>query len=411
MRPDVELVATGTELLDGRVLNTHGQVLARRLARLGLVLRRETTVGDDQGGIERAVRDALGRVDLVVVTGGLGPTSDDLTRDAVAAITGAGQVMHEPSRAAIAARYARQNRAMNPVVERHALVLEGAEVLANPVGLAPGEAIRHGNRHLFLLPGPPHEFLAVLEEHVLPRLQRLTGMPPLLVREFQVCGIGESDIVNRLSGDAFPGPGIDVAYCANVGRVEIRLTGPAGTAGALDRAAALLRARLGDHLYAESAESLEEVVGRLCVARRRRLAVAESCTGGLITHRLTNVPGSSAYVLGGIVAYANQAKVRDLGVDLKLIERDGAVSSAVAKAMAEGVRARCGADLGLGVTGIAGPGGGTAEKPVGLVHVAVADELGTVAREFRFLGPRAVIKEWSAQMGLDLLRRRLQETI
>lgn len=411
MRADVELVATGAELLDGRVLNTHGQVLARHLAGLGIALTRETTVGDDRAVIAQAVREALQRVDLVIVTGGLGPTSDDVTREAVADLVGSRLVMHEPSRQAIVARYARQHRALNAVVERHALVLEGATVWVNPVGLAPGEDVEHRGQHIFLLPGPPHEFAALLTECAAPRLLQLAGRAPPRVRVCQVCGIGESDIVNRLAGDSFPGPGVEVAYCANIGRVEVRLSADESRAGDLERAAALLRLRLGEHIYAETFDLLEDVVGRLCQARGWKLAVAESCTGGLVCHRLTNVSGSSAYFLGGVMAYANEAKVRDLGVPPGLLEREGAVSADVARAMAEGVRARFGADLGVAVTGIAGPTGGTASKPVGLVHVAVADAAGVVAREFRFVGSRAIIKEWSAQMALDTARRRLQESI
>lgn len=406
MPSDVELISTGTELLDGRVVNAHAQVLARRLETIGFRLVRDTTVPDDLPAIREAVRDALGRVDFVFVSGGLGPTSDDLTRDAVAEVAGAGLVMHEPSREAIRARYARTKRALNDAVERHALVVEGAVVFLNPVGLAPGEELDAGGRRIFLLPGPPHEFAAVLDEHVLPRLEQLgVGRAPD-VRVFQICGIGESDIVSR-AGEGFPGPGVEAAYCANIGRIEVRLTAAPGARAELERAAAALRERLGAHIYAEAETTLEDVIGGLCRERRARLAVAESCTGGLIAHRLTNVSGSSAYFLGGVVAYANDVKVRELGVDGALLARVGAVSDEVARAMAEGVRLRFGADVGLAVTGIAGPTGGSADKPVGLVHIAVADAAGTIAREHRFAGTRVIIKEWSALAALDVLRRRL----
>lgn len=407
MKPGLELVSTGLELLTGRTVNTHAATLARQVTPLGFRLLRDTTVPDDREVIRQAVADALQRVDVVVVSGGLGPTSDDLTREAVADLVGVELVMHEPSRQAIRDRYARTGRVLNDSVERHALVLDGADVLMNPVGLAPGEDIHWEGRRIFLLPGPPHEFEAVLAEQVAPRLARLAPAEPSELRLFQVCGIGESDLVSRLGGAAFPGPGLEVAYCASIGRVEVRVWGPRAVLGALEQAAERIRAAAGTHLYAERSAVMEEVVAEQALAAKFTLATAESCTGGLVAHRLTNLPGSSAWFMGGMVAYANEAKVRDLGVSPATLQEEGAVSAAVARQMAEGVRARFGTDLGLGVTGIAGPAGGTAAKPVGLVYGAVADARGTVVREHRFAGRRAIIKEWSAQMALDLVRRRL----
>jgi len=407
MQADVELVSTGTELLDGRIVNTHARDLARGLSELGYRLVRDTTVPDDLALICGAVRDALARVPVVVVSGGLGPTSDDVTREAVAELAGARLVMHEPSRQAIHDWYARRQRALNDSVDRHALVVEGATVLPNPVGLAPGEEIRLGGKTIYLVPGPPYEFLAILRDHVLPRLAQAGGVERPEVRLFQVCGIGESDAVSRWTPREFPGSGVDVAYCAKIGCLEIRLWAPPAERAALDRAARLVRERLGDHIFAEGPDLVEDVVGAQLRARGWQLAVAESCTGGLVMHRLTNISGSSGYLQGGVVAYANESKVRELGVEAALIERVGAVSSEVAGAMAEGVRRRFKTDVGLAITGIAGPTGGSASKPVGLVYVAVADAAGTVVREHRMAGPRAIIKEWSAQMALDLLRRRL----
>lgn len=407
MKPGIELVSTGLELLTGRTINTHAHTLARHLAPLGLRLLRDTTVPDDLPVIRQAVAEALQRVDVVVVSGGLGPTSDDLTREAVAELAGVGLVMHEPSRQAICERYARTGRVLNDSVERHALVLEGAEVLMNPVGLAPGEDIHLNGQRIFLLPGPPHEFEAILTEHVVPRLAHFAPEAPPEMRMFQVCGMGESDLISRLGGDLFPGPGLEVAYCASIGRVEVRLWGPRENREQLDRVAAHFRTVAGPHLYAERPIALEEVVAELLLARRLTLATAESCTGGLVSHRLTSVAGSSAWFQGGVVAYANEAKVRDLGVAGDLLRTEGAVSGPVARQMAEGVRRRFGTDLGVGITGIAGPGGGSEQKPVGLVFIAVADAQGVVTREHRFTGRRAIIKDWSAQMALDLVRRRL----
>jgi nicotinamide-nucleotide amidase len=407
MKPGVELVSTGLELLTGRTVNTHAHTLARHLAPLGLRLLRDTTVPDDREVIRQAVADALQRVDLVVVSGGLGPTSDDLTREAVADLAGVGLVMHEPSRQAICDRYARTGRVLNDSVERHALVLEGADVLMNPVGLAPGEDIRIQEQHIFLLPGPPHEFEAILAEHLVPRLAGLAPAPPQEMRMFQICGMGESDLISRLGGNAFPGHGLEVAYCASIGRVEVRLWGPPEKRAELERAAGQVRAAAGPCIYAERPAVLEDVVAEQLGVAGLSLATAESCTGGLVSHRLTNIAGSSAWFRGGVVAYANEAKVRDLGVSEAVLQADGAVSVALARLMAEGVRARFGTDLGLGITGIAGPGGGTVQKPVGLVYCAVADARGAEVKEHRFSGRRAIIKEWSAQMALDLLRRRV----
>lgn len=407
MKPGLELVSTGLELLTGRTINTHAHTLARQMGALGWRLLRDTTVPDDQEVIRQAVAEALQRVDVVVVSGGLGPTSDDLTREAVAELAGVGLVMHEPSRQAIRDRYARMGRVLNDSVERHALVLEGADVLMNPVGLAPGEDIHVNGQRIFLLPGPPHEFEAILTEHVRPRLASLAPEAPPEMRMFQVCGIGESDLVTRLGGDSFPGPGLEVAYCASIGRVEVRIWGPASRRADLDRVADAFRASIGSHIYAERPAVLEEVVAEQLQGRGLTLATAESCTGGLVAHRLTNLAGSSAWFQGGVVAYANQAKIRDLGVKEHTLAGEGAVSAAVARQMAEGVRGRFGTDLGVGITGIAGPGGGTEQKPVGLVYVAVADADGVVVREHRFVGRRAIIKDWSAQMALDLIRRRL----
>ena len=408
-RSSVELVTTGAELLSGRTVNRHAQTLGAALAPLGLRLVRDTTVPDDLAAIVEAIRGALARVDLVIVSGGLGPTSDDVTRDALGAIAGRTLVMDAEALRRIVDRYTRSGRAMNASVERHALVLEGAAVLQNSDGLAPGERLDLDGKTVFLLPGPPREFQSVLNEHVLPWLRAHAAGTPPAVRLFQVCGIGESDIVTRLTPLGFPPPGLDdVAYCAQPGRVEIRLSAPPAQQAALEQAARQVRDGLGANIFAEARVELAAVVAQLLLARGATLATAESCTGGLVGHRLTNLSGSSAWYLGGVVAYANASKVRDLGVPAATIEREGAVSEATARAMAEGVRARFGSDFGLAVTGIAGPTGGTPEKPVGLVWMAVADARGTAAWQRRFAGSRDVNKDWASQMAIDLLRRRLQ---
>jgi nicotinamide-nucleotide amidase len=406
----VELISTGSELLSGRTVNTHAQTLAQKLRPLGLNLTRDTTVPDDRAAIAEAVRDALARVDLVFVSGGLGGTSDDLTRDALAQLTGAKLVRHAASLAALEKRYAAMARPVTEVARRQVMVLEGGEGLLNPVGLAPGMMLPHDGKTIFVLPGPPREFVGVLETGVLPRLGKM-GRPVFqgLEKLFLCTGLGETEIAERLEKIGLPTPEIEVGYCASAGQIEVRLAAAPEHARLLETQAVAVRTALGAAIFAEERIGLEEAVGRLLTAQHKTLAVAESCTGGLIGHRLTQIAGSSAYFLGGVIAYANESKIRELGVARELLERHGAVSEEVARAMAAGVRTRFGADYGVATTGIAGPEGGTVEKPVGTVWLAVADAAGTVAKLRCFPTTREHVKLWSSQQALDLLRRRLEE--
>jgi len=436
----VELVSTGSELLSGRTVNTHAQALAERLRPLGLRLLRDTTVPDDAAQIREAAAAALGRADLVFVSGGLGATSDDVTRDALGRLLGRPLVMCQPALAALRRRYAALGRPVTAVARRQALILAGSTGLLNPVGLAPGMMIelpaapvtaarapraqprsrRRGRnappaavpaerpRLLFVLPGPPREFLGVLEARILPLLRPLAAaVAPALEKVFMTCGLGESEIAERLEAVGLPAPGVDVGYCARPGETEVWLAAAAADAARLETLAAAVRRALGAAVFAEERLGLEAVVGRRLAALGKTLAVAESCTGGLLGHRLTQVAGSSAYFLGGVIAYANASKIRDLGVPAGRLARHGAVSAEAARAMAAGVRARFGADYGLAVTGIAGPAGGTPGKPVGTVWLAVADAAGVATQHRCFPGAREVIKHWSSQLALDLLRRRL----
>jgi len=407
MSRQVELICTGSELLNGSTLNRHPQELALRLVPLGAELARSTTVPDSTAEIGAAVREAMSRVDLVLISGGLGPTSDDLTRDAVAHVLGRRVVMDDATRTDIRGRYAQMKRKLTPAGERQAMVVEGAIVLRNRLGAAPGELLESEGKYLVLLPGPPAEFLVVLEDHVLPWLQGRLG-PPERAREkvFLAAGLGESDIVDRFHSARFPPPGVQVAYCAILGRVEIRLSAP-GATERLESASERIKALLGHHIYAEERVGMEEVVGGLLAEQRATVAVAESCTGGLLGHLLTSVSGSSAYFLGGIIAYADRIKVEQLGVSSDALERQGAVSEAVAREMAVGCRDRFGSDYALSVTGIAGPTGGTAEKPVGLVYVALATAEQTWVRRRRFPHDRYWVKEGSCISAMDMLRRRL----
>jgi len=408
MTRGAELMCTGTELLIGRTVNTHVQRLALALEPLGLELTRETSVPDHRETIAKALREARTRSEILFVTGGLGPTNDDVTREAVADVLGRSLRRDPESLERIRQRCLRLGQAFTESRQRQADVVDGAVVLTNPVGAAPGERIElEDGRVWFLLPGPPREFEAILETQVLPWLAVHRPGRPRLRRLWMVCGLGESDVMEVLKQAGFePGP-LELAWCAAPGALEVRLTAEPEHADWLERAAQVVRAALGPHVYAEERLDLVEVVARQLRSRGATLAVAESCTGGWLAARLTTYPGSSDWFRGGIVAYANEVKIQQLGVPEPLLATHGAVSEAVALAMARGVRERLGATIGVGITGIAGPTGGTPEKPVGLVWWAVADETGAAAVSRRFPGDRELVRRWAAQFALDHVRRRL----
>jgi len=408
-RRAVELVSTGTELLSGRVLNTHARTLATYLAPFGLVLHRDTTVTDEPAAIADAVRGALARVDLLFVSGGLGPTPDDLTRDAVATVLGRLVVSDAAAESHIRERSERRGRRFTPAIARQALVVQGAKVLLNPVGYAPGERLCSGDKTLFVLPGPPTEFAAVMDAHVIPWLEAQTdGAGRLPQHVFLLCGKGESDVVALLKRHRLPPKEVDVAFCASPGQLELRLTGRrhgAAVRSRVEKAADTLRRLLAENVFAEEDTTLPAVIGSLLRAQGKRLAVAESCTGGLLGDRLTSVPGSSEYFQGGLIAYTNDAKIALLGVNPDTLARDGAVSESVAAEMARGARRVFAADFGIGITGIAGPGGGSEQKPVGTVCVALAGQEEALTRRLRLSGTRETVKFSSTQAALHLLRR------
>lgn len=404
MTPVVELITTGAELLSGRTLNRHAQWLGGELERLGWRLVRDTTVPDDVSAIRDAMSGALSRCDVVICTGGLGPTCDDVTRDIAAEWMGAPQIMDEPSRLQVVDAYARRNKPLNNLVERHALVVQGARVLRNEHGLAPGEHLEKDGKHLFLLPGPPREFQGVMRDHVVPWIEATKAGRAGRRQMFQVAGLGESDIAARLNDHGFGMLNIDVAYCAAPSRVSIRMEEKPAQGADFDRAVALVKAELGAAIFAERDASMEEIVFGQLKSRGKTLAAAESCTGGLLGQKITALAGSSSVFCGGVVAYHNDVKERLLGVGADVLAAHGAVSEPVARAMAEGARARCGADYGVAITGIAGPGGATPGKPVGLVYVAATNGQATTARELRLSGGRDVVREAAVLMALDLLR-------
>ncbi len=406
--PDIELICTGAELLNGRSVNTHARWLGGRMEDIGFRLRRETTVGDTEGEIADAVRDAMHRVPIVFISGGLGPTCDDLTREAVAGLLGRRLAPDPDSLERMRRRYAAVGRELTESRRRQALIVEGAAALSNSAGAAPGERIETDRNILFLLPGPPKEFYAIIEEHVVPWLRRrFPEVRPPARAIFQLCGVPESDAVERLAAAGFDAGPLALAYCASPGNLEVRLTGRPEDEALVYAKAAAVRAVFRSDIYVEGREDLAAVVVRALAAAGATAAVAESCTGGGLGRRLTAVPGSSRVFRGGVVAYANDVKERLLGVPPDMLAREGAVSAATAERMAAGVRKRLDATYGVAVTGIAGPDGGTPEKPVGLVFIAVADAAGAVARRFQFIGDREQIRVWTEQYALDALRRRL----
>lgn len=412
-----ETIAVGSELLLGNRMDTNSLFLADQLARIGIPLRYKTIVGDEEDDIVGAVRIAVGRAGLVIVTGGLGPTDDDCTRPAVARVTGCPLRRRSEASKILLARLAAWGRTPTRAHHKQAMIPAGAEVLDNPIGSAPGFAVRWRKRLICALPGVPAEAERMFETQVLPRVARMvprvgrrSDAVPIRKLTLWTFGLPEADIDQRLSGLIPKGSPIRLGLLSSPLGVLTSLTGPSEAGGdhggLLEDLFLEVRSRLADVVFAEGEQSMEEVVGQHLLRLGMTVAVAESCTGGLIGHRLTQVPGSSAYVDRAIVCYSNQAKSELLGVPERLITRHGAVSREVAAAMANGVRERSHVSVGLSVTGIAGPGGGTAAKPVGLVYVGLdAGKGGRETKEFRFHGDRATIKTRSSQGALDLLRR------
>jgi nicotinamide-nucleotide amidase len=408
-----EIIAVGSELLTPTRIDTNSLAITERLNALGIEVRAKAVVGDRRADLAAIVRGALGRADLVMLCGGLGPTDDDLTREVVADVLG--RPLHEDVAitAAIRARFARRNLLMPEINRRQAMVPEGGEVLANPNGTAPGLWIEHGDQVVVLLPGPPRELVPMIDGDVRDRLARRVSGEGLFTRVVRVFGRSEShteEAVRPFYGAwAAARPAIEVTILAARGAIDLHLTARAATEGeaaaVLDPAVRQAVEALGDDVYSDSGEAIEVVLGGLLRARGWRLSAAESCTGGLLLARLTDIPGSSDYVEAGIVSYSNQAKVDLLAVDAALIEAHGAVSEPVALAMAEGIRARTGAEVGLGITGIAGPGGGTDAKPVGTVAFGVVTPEGHVVRTRRMLGGRDLIRAMAAHAAMDMLRR------
>ncbi len=412
-----EILAVGTELLMGHTVNTNAAEIARMLAEIGVGVYYQTVVGDNPERLEGAVRTAVDRAELVVACGGLGPTEDDLTRETVASVLGLELERNEHWVRRLMQFFERRGRVPTENNFRQAMVPVGAELLENEHGTAPGIYLTHRGVTVVLLPGPPHEMRALMQDQVLPRLsaalEGAAGTAVLVSRVLRVVGLGESRISELLEPILSTQSNPTIAPLAKSAEVHLRITSRAHTRTAAERlnerCAQQIYEQLGAAVYGEDEVTLEEAVGRLLRHRRLKLATAESCTGGLIGHRVTNVAGSSEYYLGGVVAYSNALKTDELSVDPALIEEHGAVSEAVARAMAVGVRQRTGAGIGLSVTGIAGPGGGSEEKPVGLTYIAIASATQVQCVRREFWGGREQVKLRAAQAALEFLRRALLE--
>jgi len=413
------IIAVGSELLTPSKLDTNSLFITDRLNELGLEVAVKAVVGDDRDELVHVLQAALGRVDLVVLSGGLGPTDDDVTREAVAAALDRPLAEDEQLTERLRARFAARGfaRPMPENNRRQAMVPSGARVIENAHGSAPGLWIDHGDRVVLLLPGPPRELKPMLTELANGVLRERASGAPLVRRVVRVASRFESEVDQVLAPLyrewAGRAPAVSATILATPGSIEIHLstrhTAADVARAALDAAVQDTVAAIGRDAYSTDGRLLEEVVGALLVERGLRVGVAESCTGGLITSRLTDVPGSSRYVDASVVAYSNQAKSDLLAVDPALIEQHGAVSEPVAIAMAHGIRQRAPADIGVGVTGIAGPTGGTPDKPVGTVAIAVASAAGCRVRTFRYFGGRALVKFQAAQSALDMVRRMLME--
>jgi nicotinamide-nucleotide amidase len=406
-----EIVAVGSELLTPHFQDTNSLYLTARLNDIGWTVASKTIVGDDVRDLSLRVREALRRTELVMIIGGLGPTGDDVTREAVARALGRGLVLEKDLLERIKERFLRRRLAMPEANRKQAFIVRGAAVLPNKNGTAPGQMIRTAGRTIVLLPGPPHELKPICEASVWPGLEK-ERRRHLSRAVLKVTGLTESMVEGLISGLYPKTPDLGLTVLAFPGQVEIHLLASSEASQVraeekLRRFKSRLLGRLKSHIFSKSGESLEQVVGSLLRKKTKTLAVAESCSGGLISHRLTNVPGSSDYFLEGVVAYSNAAKADLLAVPLGLIERHGAVSLPVARAMARGIRKRARADIGLAVTGIAGPSGGSADKPVGLVFTALAWSGGTEVKEDLFLGMREQVKFQAAQKALDMTRRHL----
>jgi nicotinamide-nucleotide amidase len=404
------LINTGTELLLGDVQDAHLVFIAREIFPLGLRIEERRTVPDTDA-IGRTLAELFPSYEMLFVTGGLGPTSDDITRETVADLLGLELRQHPELLESLRQRLRLRGIKWAAGIARQADVPSGAQVLPNENGSAPGFYLkaninpRISSPHLFVLPGPPRELQPMFRKYVMPILRSIAPSSAIEQRVYKVAGAGESRVEQAIGEKVLAIPGIELGYCARPGEVDVRII---GKPEAIQQADTIIKSALGFSIFSTANETLEEIVVRLLTKRNQTLATAESCTGGLIANRITNVPGASSVFIAGYVCYANQAKINMLDVDPKLVEKHGAVSESVARALAENARACAGSNYALATTGVAGPTGGSPEKPVGTVYVGLASaDLKTIVKRFFFPTDRESFKQLAAQSALDLLRRKI----
>jgi nicotinamide-nucleotide amidase len=409
---DAEIIAVGSEMLTPQRVDTNSLYLTGELNNLGVEVKTKCVIGDDLERLSDAVRRALSRSEIVILSGGLGPTEDDMTREAVAQALDRKLVFHPEIAEALAQRFAQFKRAMAEINKRQAFVIQGAHVLPNDRGTAPGQWIEESGAVAMLLPGPPHELKAMFERQCLPRLVRLVPKQIIRTLQLRVTGMGESDLDQLIAPvyKKYANPATTIlaangdlqihlrARCATVGEAEILLAEVGGPIELL----------LGDRIYSRNGDPLDVVVGEMLRKRHATVSVAESCTGGMLGERLTVAPGSSDYFLGGFITYSNAMKMELLGVSPETLEQFGAVSAETAEAMAVGARRRTNSTYSMAITGVAGPDAGGEDAPVGTVYIAIADAAGTHVAHRQFLGDRTRVRTFTVQMSLDLLRRRIR---
>lgn len=403
-----EIIFTGDELLFGEVLNTHAQYLGQELSALGIESLLHTTVGDNFKMLKTVLLNSIKRSDLILITGGLGPTTDDLTKETVADLLNLDLIIDEQIFHALGYGCGQRGLTMTDSIKKQALVPHGALVLPNPVGTAPGILIQKNGKIIILLPGPPRELKAVFEGSVKKYLESFADRGLVMSsRVLKLTGISESQVQDKLDGIEGRG-NPTISYVAMPGEVHVRITARATSKKKaqeiVDDLYIRVKQALENYIFSTDDEVLKEIVGALMIEQGKTISLAESCTGGQIMKILSDVPGSSRYLVGGVVAYSNEVKINLLGVPREIIDRYGAVSEQTARLMATGIRKITGSSLGIGITGIAGPGGGTLEKPLGLLFIALADKEKTICRVYHFSGQRAGVRSGATNASLKMLR-------
>ncbi len=405
-----EIIAIGSELLTPYRSDTNSLWLTERLNAIGIEVQIKTIVGDDEARLEETIQDALRRSDIIISTGGLGPTEDDVTRKVFARATGRQLVLDYEVLTEIRERFESRGYKMTPNNERQALIPQGAKVLPNPHGTAPGIEIEHNSKLIVLLPGPPRENQPMFNDYVLADLEALSRGTRIAKRLLKVTGLGESALDAKAAPIYKAYPNVSTTILFTDSEIEIHLT---AASESLDRAQEVvdeltdkLEEELGDYLFSTRGERLEEVIGNRLAVKQYTIATAESCTGGLVAERITQIPGASEYFVGSVVSYTDAMKQQLLGIAAELLAQHGAVSGAVAEAMARGIKERTGATIGVSVTGVAGPGGGTTATPVGTVYIGLSDDVDTTNRRLILPGDRHLIRWRASTAALEMVRRR-----